>query len=215
MLKNITILKLTALARWSTRRRITRFLHDGFSLIELLVVVAIMAILAAIAAPSFTGLIASAAVSQAVNGFISDTRYARGESMRRGKNVTICRSNNPFATTPACSTGNGSDVGAWMEGWVVFIDENSNGGFNAGDTVLRVQEPLRGISNFLAVDANTTSTRTDGNYITYDAMGRAVGQQGRWLVHASGSLSSNASYTRTLCMNSVGRVRVSQGQSVC
>ncbi len=174
-----------------------------------------MAILASLAVPSFIGLIANTYVSRTVNGFISDTRYARGEGMRRGKSVTICRSNNPLAANPTCSGGDGLVVGGWREGWVVFVDENGNGAFNNGDTVLRVQEPVSGITDFFAVGLATTSATTTGNRIIYDATGRAVGQQGRWLIHASGSLSSDASYARTLCMNSVGRVRVLRGEAPC
>lgn len=187
----------------------------GFSLIELLVVIAIIAVLATLAAPSFAGLIANISVSRAVNNFIADTRYARGEGMRRGVNVTICRSTNPMATTPLCSAGSGSSVGAWMEGWVVFIDENGNGSFNNGDTVLRVQEPVSGIGNFIAVGSNTISAVSTGNRIIYDGTGHAIGQEGRWLVHAAGALKDDATYTRTLCMNSVGRVRVLTGESAC
>ena len=189
----------------------------GFTLIELLVVVTIAAILAAIAVPSFMGLIANSTVSRAVNSFIGDTRYARGEAMRRGKSVTMCRSNAPLAAAPTCSSGDGLAVGGWMEGWVVFLDENGDGTFDNGtDTVLRVQESLRGIGDFLAVSASpSVSAVTTGNKIIYDANGRAVGQQGRWLVHAPGSLNSDASYARTLCLNSVGRVRLQKGESAC
>lgn len=190
--------------------------HRGFTLIELLVVIAIIAILSTIAVPSFLGIIANSSVSRAVNGFISDTRYARGEAMRRGKSVTICRSANPLAATPACSVGDGLLVGGWMEGWVVFEDVNGNGAFNNGvDTVLRVQEPVTGIGNFYAVDAATTSAVSTGQHITYDATGRAAGQEGRWMVHAAGSLSNDAAYARTLCMNSVGRVRLQSGEGAC
>lgn len=216
MLKNSPAVDRATLGQWSTPRKIARLLQSGFTLIEVLVVIAIIAILASLAAPSFMGLIANTSVSRAINGFISDTRYARGEGMRRGKSVTICRSNNPLAASPACSGGDGLAVGGWMEGWIVFVDENGNGTFNSGsDTVLRAQEPVRGIGDFFAVGTNTTSATTTGNRIIYDATGRAIGQQRRWLVHASGSLSSEVSYARTLCMNSVGRVRVQQGESVC
>ncbi|MDO9165596.1 MAG: GspH/FimT family pseudopilin [Rhodoferax sp.] len=216
MLKNSsTAIRATFLLR-ATSCSTARALQRGFTLIELLVVIAIIAILATLAIPSFVGLIANTSISRAINGFVSDTRYARGEGMRRGKNVTICRSSNPLVATPVCSGGDGTAVGGWMEGWVVFVDEDGDGVFdNAIDTVLRVQEPVRGIGDFFAVGAATTSAVATGNRIIYDAMGRAIGQQGRWLVHASGSLSGDATYARTLCMNAVGRVRVVQGESAC
>lgn len=191
--------------------------QNGFTLIELIVVVAIIAILAAIAAPSFTTLISRASVSKAVNNFISDTRYARGEAMRRGKSVSICRSNNPTAAAPACGAGDGTAVSGWASGWIVFSDDNGNGAFNAAtDVVLRVQEPLTGLSDFYAVGAAPlTSAVATRNFIVYDASGRAAGQTGRWLVHPAGSLRGDDASARTLCMNSVGRVRLSTGEVAC
>jgi type IV fimbrial biogenesis protein FimT len=193
-----------------------QLLLRGFTLIELMVVIAIVAILASLAVPSFISLIANANVSQAVNSFISDTRFARGEGMRRGKSVTMCRSADPTAATPSCSTGNGSAVGGWMEGWVIFLDENANGTFNSpADVVLRVQGPVSGIGDFYAVNSNSSNMVTTGNRIIFDGIGRAIGQQTRWMVHAPGSLKSDDNYTRTLCMNSVGRVRSQSGVPVC
>jgi type IV fimbrial biogenesis protein FimT len=181
-----------------------------------MVVVAIIAILATLAMPSFIGLVANASISRTANGFVSDTRYARGEAMRRGKSVTICRTADSTAASPACSTGNGSAVGGWMQGWVVFVDSNGNGTFDAAtDIVLRAQEPVTGVSDFFAVGAASATPVATGNGIIFDGTGRAVGQSGRWLVHATGSLSTNNTYTRTLCMNSVGRVRIQQGDVAC
>jgi type IV fimbrial biogenesis protein FimT len=189
---------------------------NGFTLVELMVVVAIAALLAALAIPSFQGLIANSTVARAVNNFVGDTRYARGEAMRRGKSVTICRTTNSTLATPVCSAGDGLAVGGWMEGWVVFEDINGDGIFtNGSDSVLRAQEPLTGIGDFFAVGATNISAVTTGNRITYDANGRAVGQQGRWLVHAAGNLSNSTEFARTLCMNSVGRVRLQRGEAAC
>jgi type IV fimbrial biogenesis protein FimT len=189
----------------------------GFTLIELLVVIAIIGILSALAIPSFVGMIARASVSKSVNNFISDTRYARGEAMRRGKSVTICRSDNPMVVAPVCGAGDGLAVLGWASGWVVFADENGNGVFNpATDTVLRVQEQLPGVGGFYAVGAAPlVAAVATGNNIVYDGTGRAIGQQGRWLVHARGEFANDLTYTRTLCMNSVGRVRLITGEAAC
>jgi type IV fimbrial biogenesis protein FimT len=195
-----------------TQRRPPR----GFTLIEMLVVMAIIAIFASFAIPSFRGLIASASVSNAVNAFVADTRYARGEAMRRGKSVTICRSANSAAITPACSSGDGAAVGGWMEGWMVFVDEDGDGAFDGGtDTVVRVQEPFTGLGSFLAL-TNAGSPRNDRNYLTYNATGRAVGLMGRWLVQAQGiSSAANTTQTRTLCLNILGRVKTYTGGIPC
>ena len=193
--------------------RMRPYRPHGFTLTELLVTMAIIAIFASFAIPSFRGLLAGTSVSSAVNAFVSDTRYARGEAMRRGKSVTICRSANAAAPAPRCSGAGDPTVGSWMEGWVVFVDENGNGAFNAAsDSVLRVQQGLSGIGSFLAVNTSGNAAN-DRNYIVYQATGRAVGLLGRWLVQAPGS--ANTSHTRTLCMNFVGRVRMLPGGVPC
>lgn len=198
-----------------TRRLSARPRRRGITLIELLVVLSIIAIVAGFAIPSFLGLIASTRVSWTVNAFVSDTRYARGEAMRRGKTVTLCRSADPAAHPPKCSTGTGLAVGGWKEGWFVFWDEDGDGTFDSGtDTVVRVQETFASIGNFLAVN-NAGNPVNNRNHISYDATGRAVGLQSRWLVQAPGALGKNSRYTRTLCMNMVGRVRVQVGEAAC
>lgn len=189
----------------------------GFTLTELLVTLAIIAVFASFAIPSFRGLIANTSVSSAANAFVSDTRYARGEAMRRGKSVTICRSANAAALPPKCSGAGDPAVGSWMEGWVVFVDENGNGAFNtANDTVLRVQQALPGIGSFVAVNT-TGNAANDRNYIVYQATGRAVGLLSRWLVQPAGApgAAANTRHTRTLCMNFVGRVRTLEGGIPC
>ena len=214
MFENLSIAGL-ATSRPQLTCRVRR-IQNGFTLIEVLVVVAIIGVLATLAAPSFLGLLANVSVTRATNNFISDTRYARGEAMRRGKSVTICRTADFSAASPVCSTGDGAAVGGWMQGWVVFLDGNGNGTFDAAtDIVLRGQEPVAGVSDFFAVAVSTPTAVTTGNRIIYDATGRAIGQSNRWLVHASGSFATNAYYTRTLCMNAVGRVKVQTGDVVC
>lgn len=81
----------------------------GFTLIELVITVAIVAILAAIALPSFARVIASNRVAAGVNEFISAVNLARTEAIRRGQPAGVCASDNGST----CS-------GNWDDGYLVY-----------------------------------------------------------------------------------------------
>lgn len=108
----------------------------GFTLIELMVVVAILGILTAMAAPSFTSYLARQQLRDQTSAFARAINQARTEAVKRGRIVVVCRSNAPEATPrPTCSNHSGN----WASGWVVFADDNNNGAIDATETVIRVQ----------------------------------------------------------------------------
>lgn len=124
----------------------------GFTLIEVLVTVAILAVLIGLAAPSFVGLIQARAITNNVNSFMADMRYARSESIRRGGKVVMCRSNLP-ETTQACNGTTGATNG-WVTGWIIFHDLNGNGAHDSGETLLRAQSPITDLDSI--VDSSST-----------------------------------------------------------
>jgi type IV fimbrial biogenesis protein FimT len=116
----------------------------GFTLIEMLVVITISAILVAAAIPMFDSMVARNRVSDSTNLLLSTFEYARMEATRLGNTVSVCRTVDPNATPPVCSS---TVVGAvdgndWAIGWVMFeklggVDETT---FEVGDRVIKRQQ---------------------------------------------------------------------------
>ncbi|MGP1629264.1 MAG: GspH/FimT family pseudopilin [Giesbergeria sp.] len=96
-------------------------MSKGFTLIELMVVVAIVATLLALAAPSFTPLIERWRIRDSAETLTSSLYYARSEAIKRGGNVIMIKNPN----TTACTTAGA--VTEWGCGWRVFFDVNGNG----------------------------------------------------------------------------------------
>jgi type IV fimbrial biogenesis protein FimT len=166
--------------------------QHGFTIIELMVVVAIVAVLAALAAPSFTPLIERWRVRQSVDGLQSALYYARSEAIKRGGNVTIRKE---ASGTNGCLLASG--VADWDCGWFVFVDTNNNGSLNSGEEVLqRFATPL---------NVEVTRSANSAN-IGFDRWGRANAPFGFSLVPKGKSTSDSAA--RGLCMSSGGRIRV-------
>jgi type IV fimbrial biogenesis protein FimT len=121
----------------------------GFTLIELMMTLAIAAILLTVAVPSFHSFTQNSRLTKQVNLLAATISTARGEAAKRAVNVVVCQTNEPTAATPAC---NGTS-GTWSDGWVVFADADGDAAVNAASDVVAAFQTESGVN--LLTDAGT------------------------------------------------------------
>ena len=135
---------------------------SGFTLLELIITVAIIGIVMAFAIPSLETYIKNDRLTTQINTLVSHLSYARNEAVTRSQQVILCASDG----TETCTGTN------WADGWMLFADVDGDSAFNGTvDVVLRVKEKLEGTGNTLTSSAGATQ-------IIYDNRGFAAGSTG-------------------------------------
>jgi type IV fimbrial biogenesis protein FimT len=162
--------------------------QSGFNLTELVIVVAIVAILLSVGVPSYRYVTNSYRMSSEVNGLLGDLMYARAEAIKEGQGVTVCVSNGLtcLGTT------------AWQSGWVVFSNPTNAANPPAGLN-LRTQAAFAGTVPDTFIASNGVSV------VTYNREGFATTAAGfpstTITLHDS---SANAVWTRCLLISAQG-----------
>ena len=87
--------------------------QGGFTLIELMFTVIVLAVLLGIGLPSFREFRQASQMAAATNNLIADLNFARTEAIKRRQPVTLCRSDDGAT----CDTAAGE-----FRGWIVFLD---------------------------------------------------------------------------------------------
>lgn len=115
----------------------------GFTLVELMVTLAVLIILLAIGVPQMRAFLLKRQVAADAETLAMTVQFAKSEALKRSGNVSIC----PLGpNTNTCATAATQD---WSAGWMVFIDEGnpttSPAGFDAAlDTAIKVEQRMRG-----------------------------------------------------------------------
>lgn len=143
----------------------------GFTLVEMIVTVAVLAILATLAVPGLQDLLGNARRAAAVNGFIGAVQLARSESIKRARPVSLCRSEDGASC---------AGPGDWARGWLVFVpaDPGRPALAGPGSDILRFEqsryrgaiEANRAVFVFRPGDARSTN----GTVIFCDPRGPAA-----------------------------------------
>jgi len=175
------------------RARVRRTVLRGFTLIEIMVVVTVLAVLAGLAAPSFRNMILSNRAATAASALQVSLNLARSEAVRRGADARVTIAANGVA-------------GQWSNGWTVFVDRttNANGAVaptadDANVTRLEVVAPLDGVQF-----GQTGSL----DYFSYNGLGRMVDATGSTVTNRTFWFYVDTSDKQCLIINNTGRVRV-------
>jgi type IV fimbrial biogenesis protein FimT len=162
----------------------------GFSMIELLVVLLIAGVLAALASPEMRQMINRYRLDSAVADLYGAVDLARSQAIARGSRVQL---------VPLEAAGNN-----WSRGWVVFIDADGDRRPGPGEEIIASHGP---VADGIIISFNFTSNRVP-YYIAYNGAGRSCSDTSsmaaRW-----GTLSLHQdSQIRRIRINMLGRARV-------
>ena len=114
---------------------LARRYNQGFTLVEMIITVAIAAIVLGMGVPGFQQLIRANRTVTEVNRLVTALSLARSEAVKRNATVAMCR-----ASGSNCSLAPGVN---WENGWVVFTDNvTQNGTIDAGEQTLQVYEGM-------------------------------------------------------------------------
>lgn len=131
--------------------------RHGFTLVEMMVTIAILGILLAIAIPSYQRFVLDTRMTTQANEFLTMLHFTRSEAVKRNTRVTICKSSDGATCTM---------TGDWRQGWIVFVDAPANGTLDGADVVLRVHGALEGGSTLVG-------NNSAADYISYLPSGQS------------------------------------------
>lgn len=159
--------------------------QTGFTLIELMVALSVLAILLTTGVPNIRSTIENNRLTAVTNNLVASLNIARSEAVKQGLNSTICTSNDQSSCTAS----------AWTSGWLIWVDSNNNSTLDAPEEIIRAAEAWKGTMTVTAANttigfSSTGLTNTPGILKICDSRTGNLGKQLRILAGGSVSLTT-------------------------
>lgn len=182
----------------------------GFTLIELMVTLALAAVLAGLAAPSIRDFIVRSRMSNIGNEFTASVLRSRNEAVNRNTCVTLCMSSSAGGASPAC-TSSGAD---WQVGWIAFLNPSCNSAANAPtDAIdLVLARVTTGDDFFLQAQGSTPPKKMMFSPRGAPGLGSAAEFD---LGYQSVSNSYTTRFGFNICIDALGRTRTVPTDKTC
>ena len=169
----------------------------GYTLVELLVVMALGTILLSIAVPPMTEMLNTQRSNAASSTFLASLNLARVEAIKRNARVIVCKS----AAGLSCEL-----TGGWDQGRIMFHDANNNAALDADEQLI---ERFGAMPEGLSLTGNTQVA----NYVSYSASGSAklmsgAFQAGTFTLCVAAVPGANV---QQIVLSSTGRARSKKG----
>ncbi|MEH6466220.1 MAG: GspH/FimT family pseudopilin [Porticoccus sp.] len=182
----------------------TKIKNEGFTLIELMITIALVAILLALSAPYFRETITSNKISAEANNLMASFNLARSTAARLNQPVTLCKT----ADGVDCTTADN-----WEQGWITFNDLDMNGAVDSGGVELVIQE-----YSPLPTGYTLRSTAQFSDLVTFLPQGNARGGSGTLdetssfrICATDASEEEDDDTARQVFINVTGRIRSQKG----
>lgn len=178
--------------KWKNHKDLSKslLLLKGFTLLELLVTIAIAAVIMGIAVPGFMTAIKNNRLTATVNDFVAALNIARSEAVKRGYRVSVCVSSDG-ATCAAAGV-------SWDQGWLVFADANNNNTFDAAEA-----PPLKVFAGVSGRQITIVGSTVVQSRVTYSQTGQGVIPVGAKVIKFCDDRMGN--FGKTITFNTLGR----------
>jgi len=170
----------------------------GYSLVELMVVLALASIVMSLGLPAMTGMLSTQRAASLSAAFLNSLNLARAEAIKRNARAVLCKSANGLS----CSAS-----GGWEQGWIVFHDVNNNAALDADEALILQQAAASGLS--------LTGNFSVADYVSYSASGSAKLLSGAFQAGTFTLCLSPASDpdVRQIVLSKTGRARIIKGSA--
>ena len=186
----------------------------GFTLIELMVTVALAAVLLAVGMPSMRSFIQNGRITAVTNELVAALMVARSEAIRQNSTACVCPTTTAANATPVCAASSN-----WETGWIAFSDFNGDCAINGNDVLLKAWNGASYVGSMTV--RNNNASINSVNSVRFNTRGEPFAsgalQSGNFSVCDSRALVAdslgNVSTAAAVVVNPSGRARSTRQQA--